>query len=65
MAKRVLELGAGILLESAAQERILQAVRTLLQEPSYRQGAQRISDSFKACGGAAEARTFLEEIASR
>ncbi len=65
VAKRVLELGAGILLESAAQERILQAVRTLLQEPSYRQGAQRISDSFKACGGAAEARTFLEEIASR
>ena len=31
--------------------------------PRYRAAATRISESFHACGGAAEARAFLEEVA--
>ena len=41
---------------------ILQALRTVLFEPRYRESASRISDSFRACGGVTEARAFLESI---
>ena len=63
VAKRTEELGAGVRLRSIAEEDIMQALRTVLFEPSYKENAVRISDSFRSCGGAAEARAFLEEIA--
>ena len=64
VAKRTEELGAGVRLKSIAEEDILLALERVLFEPSYKESAIRISDSFRACGGAAEARAFLEEIAA-
>lgn len=34
-----------------------------IREPQYRESAARVSESFKACGGAAEAKAFLEQLA--
>ena len=62
VAKRTEELGAGVMLRSISEEDILQALRTVLFEPQYRESASRISDSFRACGGVTEARAFLESI---
>ena len=64
VAKRTEELGAGVMLESISEEDILLAVKKVLTDPSYKENAIRISDSFHSCGGAAEARAFLESIAS-
>ena len=63
VAKRTEELGAGIRLKSISEEAILQALKSVLYEPDYKNNAIRISDSFHACGGVVEARKFLEEIA--
>ncbi len=65
MAKRTEELGAGIMLKSISEEDILQALNTVLTVPSYKENAVLVSDSFRACGGAKEARAFLEEIAGK
>ena len=64
VARRTQELGAGIRLSSASEDDILAAVRRVLDEPAYKENAARISDSFRACGGAPEARAFLESICS-
>ena len=63
MAKRVEELGAGVRLKSISEENVLQALKQVLYEPDYKDNATKISESFRSCGGAAEARAFLEEIA--
>ena len=65
VAKRVEELGAGVRLNSVSEKDILQALQKVLFETEYRENAVRISDSFKACGGAQEARLFLEDIAKK
>ena len=62
VAKRVEELGAGIRLKSISEEDIVQALKTVLSEPNYKESAIKISDSFHSCGGATEACAFLEEI---
>ena len=62
VAKRTEELGAGIRLKSIAEEDILDALKQLLTDPDYKNNAIRVSDSFHACGGASEAKAFLEEI---
>ena len=62
VAKRVEELGAGVLLNSISEEDIMQAVRKILFDPAYKAGAIKVSESFRACGGPGEARVFLEEI---
>ena len=64
VAKRTEELGAGIRLKSITPEAIRSAVSTVLTEPSYRENAGKISDSFHACGGVSEAVEFLETIAA-
>ena len=63
VAKRTEELGAGIMLKSISEEDVLQALTRVLTEPSFKENAGLISDSFHACGGAKEARAFLEKIA--
>ena len=63
VARRVEELGAGVRLKSIEAPDILDALKRVLMEPGYRENAIKISDSFHACGGAEEARTFLEGIA--
>lgn len=62
VARRVEELGAGIRLISIAEDDILQTVKRILSEPSHKDSACRVSESFRACCGAVEARTFLEEL---
>ena len=64
VAKRVEELGAGVRLKSISEEDVLQALQQIIYEPGYKGNAVKISESFRACGGAEEARAFLEEIAS-
>lgn len=65
VAKRTEELGAGIRLRSIEESDILEAVARALSNPSYKEGAVRISDSFRQCGGTSEAVAFLEEAAAR
>ena len=62
VARRTEELGAGIRLKSISEEDILHAVQTVLSDPSYKENAVKVSDSFRSCGGAAEARRFLETV---
>ena len=62
VAKRTEELGAGIRLKSIAEADILDALKQVLADPEYKNNAIKVSDSFHACGGASEAKEFLEEI---
>ena len=62
VAKRTEELGAGVRLQSIEEEDILAALTEVINKPQYKQEADRISESFKACGGADEAKAFLEDI---
>ena len=64
VAKRTEELGAGIRLKSISEEDILWALETVMYKPDYKAKAKLVSDSFRACGGAREAREFLEGIVS-
>ena len=64
VAKRTEELGAGVMLKTNTEEGILETVNEVLTNQNYKKNAAVISDSFRACGGAVEARHFLEEIAS-
>ena len=63
VAKRAEELGAGLMLNSMEVVDILAAVREVLTDPGYKGNAIRVSESFRASGGVAEARAFLEEVA--
>ena len=63
VARRVEELGAGVRLKSVSEEDITGALNTVLNDAEYKESAARISESFHTCGGSAEAREFLEEIA--
>ena len=65
VAKRTEELGAGIHLQSIEPHEIVQAVNEILQNRTYKDNAAKISQSFQACGGAKEARRFLETVAGR
>ena len=65
VAKRAEELGAGIRLKAISEEEIMHALNRVLFDPIYKENAARISESFRSCGGAAEARTFLESIAAK
>ena len=64
VARRTEELGAGVRLKSISEEDIMQALRSVLFRADYKKSAAAISDSFKACGGAAEAAAFIESIAA-
>ena len=63
VAKRTEELGAGVMLKSISEDDILASLRKVLYEPSYKANAGKVSDSFRACGGAKEAVAFLGEVA--
>lgn len=62
VAKRAEELGAGVRLKSISEEDIMQALKRIMFESAYKDNAIRISDSFRSCGGTAEARAFLEGL---
>ena len=65
VARRTEELGAGVRLRSVSEADIMDALNKVLFDPSYKENAVRISESFKACGGADEARAFLEDVTRR
>jgi MGT family glycosyltransferase len=65
VATRVEELGAGVRLRSISEEDVLDALKRVIDEPQYKEGAERVSESFKSCGGMAEAKAFLEQIAAQ
>ena len=65
VATRVEELGAGVRLRSISEEDVFDALKKVINEPQYKEGAARISESFKSCGGMAEAKAFLEQIAAQ
>jgi len=62
VAKRTEELGAGVRLKSISEEDILDALTRIINDPQYKEGAVRVSESFKQCGGITEAKEFLEQI---
>ena len=64
VAKRVEELGAGVRLKSISGEDVLDALSKVISDPQFKTEAARVSESFKACGGAEEAKAFLEQIAA-
>ena len=65
VAKRAEELGAGVRMASISGEDILEALTKVMEDSRYREAAERVSESFKSCGGAEEAKAFLEQIAAR
>ena len=65
VAKRTEELGAGVRLKSISEEDVLDALTRVISEPQYKDAAMRVSESFKVCGGAQEAKEFLEQIAGK
>lgn len=52
VAQRVAQLGAGILLKKADVTSIVQGVKTLFSDSSFRENAHKISVSFRECSGA-------------
>ena len=65
VAKRTEELGAGVRLGSISAEDVLDAVNRVINEPEFKAGAARVSESFKSCGGTEEAKDFLEHVAAQ
>ena len=65
VARRVEELGAGIRLKSISGEDVFDALTGVINEQQYREGAARVSESFKSCGGIDEAKNFLESVAAQ
>ena len=62
VAKRTEELGAGLRLPSIEEKDILTSVTRLIEDNSFRQGAEKISESFKQSGGIEEAVRFIESF---
>ena len=60
------EAGAGVevSMTAATPAELAAAVRAVLDEPSYRQHARRIADSFAIAGGATAAAAHLATLAS-
>lgn len=59
VADRVAELGAGVFLKGTKPKELKKAVEEVLEKPSYRKNAERLSEIFKATGGAAEAASVI------
>jgi MGT family glycosyltransferase len=64
VARRTEELSAGVRLKSISEEDIIDALNQVLNDPTYKEGAAKVSESFRACGGYAEAAAFLESLSN-
>ncbi len=64
VATRVAQLGAGIRLEKISSSAILEVVQQVLDNPSYRENATKISDGFKKCAGAKGAADKILQMCS-
>lgn len=61
VANRVHELGAGVFLKENTVEKIREAVRTVMEDSTYKEAATRISEGFHRCGGAKAAADKIEQ----
>lgn len=64
VAKRAEELRAGLRLSSINENDILKAITRVIEEKNFKQGAEKVSESFKNSGGIKEAVAFIESIGS-
>lgn len=62
VAARVAELGAGVFLQTETEKDVLSSLHAVLQEHAYRNHANQIMESFRACPGAAGAADKIESI---
>ena len=60
VARRVTEIGAGIMLEDDSADGIRKAVHDLIQNESYIKAARECAEDFRNCPGAAGAAEFVE-----
>ncbi len=60
VARRVTELGAGIVLEDDSSEGIRSAVQEILNNPIYAKAAEECREDFRSCSGTAGAAEFIE-----
>lgn len=60
VARRVTEIGAGMLLKEDSSEGIRAAVKEILNNKAYANAAAECSADFRACSGAAGAAEFIE-----
>lgn len=65
VANRVEMLGAGQFLKDGSPEAICAAIDSVLNDDACRAAAQKIADSFHACGGAKAAADKIEETAAK
>lgn len=60
VARRAVEIGAGVMLEDDSTAGICVAVREILDNKTYRDAAAECSADFRACSGAVGAAEFIE-----
>ena len=60
VARRVSEIGAGILLKDDSVSGISTAVKKILSEPSYAESAEECSADFRSCSGFSGTADFIE-----
>jgi UDP:flavonoid glycosyltransferase YjiC (YdhE family) len=65
--EQIVRAGAGVRIDfdTVTPAEVGAALDTVLSEPSYREAARRIGDSFRAAGGAPVAAQRLETLAAR
>lgn len=59
VANRAAELGAGIMLKGKKAKDLAAATAKVLENPAYKENAQKISESFRKAGGAARATDII------
>lgn len=60
VARRVVEIGAGTMLQDDSSEGIRNAVKEIMNHGEYRQAAAECSEDFRSCSGTAGAAEFIE-----
>ncbi len=62
VARRVKELGAGILLSNHSENSLKRTVKEILENKSYQKAADKMSADFRSCSGPIEAARFIESV---
>ena len=65
VARRVKELGAGILPADTEEKTLREAVRKMLTDAAYRENALKIAEGFHRCSGAKGAADKIEQVCDR
>ncbi len=62
VAKRAEELHAGLRLSSINEDDILKDIKRIIEDKSFKEAADKVSESFKSSGGLKEAVAFIESV---